>query len=512
MGVQNNYTNINKSTNIRQVEQEIRNSTQNINVDLGKLDMTGAIESFERLEQVANAANFDAFIGKITALKDVFDSFQKKVSSTTGSVTKFANESDKKLDELGGTAQNMQINNTIDCNGIAESFGDMANSIGNAAGQIGDSFAKIGRAAIDVGTGISTAVNSISGLVQSISGLIDSAANLFNSFAAFGNGLLLAANGVAMLIPLLPELGLSMLQMAMNLSGITAYIPELIIFLGVLFVLLLMGEGLMFVGEAMSGIGLGLTSMTEGMEALIEFMPLFIASLSGITDNIGGIILFVLLAAAVFLMALAFKMMNGEMTVFVDSLTELVSLMNIGFVAAFIAFGIMLIVMSKFMTKVATGMTKITAAMKKQAKVLAVLNPLLAAMAILSNPFMGVVTVALAIAGGLLVKSLLPAMATGGVVSAPTVALVGEGRYPEAVVPLGSSPQFASMKADIANAVLQGMSALGGVQSGGGGGNKNLTVQLHIDGRQFAQTVVSDFVDTLNNEGYSVLRADAVYR
>ena len=109
----------------------------------------------------------------------------------------------------------------------------------------------------------------------------------------------------------------------------------------------------------------------------------------------------------------------------------------------------------------------------------------------------------------MLVKALLPAMATGGVVTGPTIAMVGEGKYPEAVVPLGDSPQFAEMKADIANAVVQAVSAL---NVGSGKSARNMTVQLHIDGRQFAETTVKDFVDTLNNEGYSVLRADAVYR
>jgi hypothetical protein len=117
------------------------------------------------------------------------------------------------------------------------------------------------------------------------------------------------------------------------------------------------------------------------------------------------------------------------------------------------------------------------------------LNPLLAAQAILSNPIMGVVTVALAVAGGLLVKSLLPAMATGGVISSPTVAMVGEGRYPEAVVPLGDSPQFTSMKADIANAVVQAMTAMNaGKDIGGKGGGE--AVALNIDGQTFAKLIM----------------------
>ena len=85
-------------------------------------------------------------------------------------------------------------------------------------------------------------------------------------------------------------------------------------------------------------------------------------------------------------------------------------------------------------------------------------------------------------------KSSFVPLATGGVVSAPTVALVGEGRYPEAVVPLGDSPQFASMKADIAGAVLQGLAAMN--RGSGQSGNKNVEVVLNIDGDKFARAVL----------------------
>lgn len=39
----------------------------------------------------------------------------------------------------------------------------------------------------------------------------------------------------------------------------------------------------------------------------------------------------------------------------------------------------------------------------------------------------------------------IPAMATGGVVTGPTAAFIGEGRYDEAVIPLGNSPQMQDM-------------------------------------------------------------------
>lgn len=46
-----------------------------------------------------------------------------------------------------------------------------------------------------------------------------------------------------------------------------------------------------------------------------------------------------------------------------------------------------------------------------------------------------------------------PKMATGGVVRGPTEALIGEGKYAEAVIPLGNSPELAEMIDKIANAV-----------------------------------------------------------
>lgn len=81
------------------------------------------------------------------------------------------------------------------------------------------------------------------------------------------------------------------------------------------------------------------------------------------------------------------------------------------------------------------------------------------------------------------------AMATGGVVSAPTLAMVGEGKYPEAVVPLGQSPQFTSMKQGIAEEVVSLI------------GSKNNTrndrpVVLNIDGQTLARALWPDLINT----------------
>ena len=92
-------------------------------------------------------------------------------------------------------------------------------------------------------------------------------------------------------------------------------------------------------------------------------------------------------------------------------------------------------------------------------------------------------------------------MASGGIVSAPTYALVGEGKYPEAVVPLGSSPQFTQMKNDIANTVLSGLAAAGLT----GGKNKEpIVIELVLDGDKFARAVIPAIDKENRRRGYNL--------
>lgn len=82
------------------------------------------------------------------------------------------------------------------------------------------------------------------------------------------------------------------------------------------------------------------------------------------------------------------------------------------------------------------------------------------------------------------------AAATGGVVTGPTFALVGEGKYDEAIVPLGNSPQMAELQKGIAEQVVRTTNITGnnGIQSGGG----NATVQLNIDGRSLGRASINN--------------------
>lgn len=81
------------------------------------------------------------------------------------------------------------------------------------------------------------------------------------------------------------------------------------------------------------------------------------------------------------------------------------------------------------------------------------------------------------------------AMATGGVVSAPTLAMVGEGKYPEAVVPLGQSPQFTSMKQGIAEEVVSLMGTRNNTRN-------DRPVVLNIDGQTLARALWPDLINT----------------
>jgi len=129
-----------------------------------------------------------------------------------------------------------------------------------------------------------------------------------------------------------------------------------------------------------------------------------------------------------------------------------------------------------------------------------------------AKPFIGPILLAaagVALGAGiaLLVRKMrtpIPGMATGGVVSAPTMALVGEGRYPEAVVPLGSSPQFAGMKEDIANAVLQGMMASQMTSGRRSRNNSSNEIVLNIDGTKLARVILPQLSNEQKRSGYNL--------
>ena len=94
----------------------------------------------------------------------------------------------------------------------------------------------------------------------------------------------------------------------------------------------------------------------------------------------------------------------------------------------------------------------------------------------------------------------IPAMATGAVVTGPTLALVGEGRYDEAVMPLGRSPQFQSMKQDIATETARRVSG-GGIAGGyreffRPASNAGRPIILQLNGKEVARALLPDIGST----------------
>ena len=70
------------------------------------------------------------------------------------------------------------------------------------------------------------------------------------------------------------------------------------------------------------------------------------------------------------------------------------------------------------------------------------------------------------------------ALANGGVVTSPTAAMIGEGRYDEAVIPLGNSPQMRDLVNEIAEAVKSN-----------GSDTDMVPVQVYMDGDLFFETM-----------------------
>lgn len=90
------------------------------------------------------------------------------------------------------------------------------------------------------------------------------------------------------------------------------------------------------------------------------------------------------------------------------------------------------------------------------------------------------------------------AMATGGVVTGPTFALIGEGKYDEAVVPLGDSPQFKSMKEGIASEVINKINV--------GGASSNRPIILNVNGKELARAILPDLKQAIPQTGVRLTR------
>ena len=99
----------------------------------------------------------------------------------------------------------------------------------------------------------------------------------------------------------------------------------------------------------------------------------------------------------------------------------------------------------------------------------------------------------------------VPAAATGGVVSQPTLAMVGEGKYDEAIVPLGNSPQFTAMKGEIADEVARKLSQTPYAPYGSTSRSSQANVILQVNGRELARALLPDLGITRPQTGVKLV-------
>lgn len=85
----------------------------------------------------------------------------------------------------------------------------------------------------------------------------------------------------------------------------------------------------------------------------------------------------------------------------------------------------------------------------------------------------------------LLARVNLPRLAHGGIAIGSTIANIGEGKYNEAIIPLGQSPEFRNMKQEIAEAVNQNANVRQ---------MQNLTVKIGNN------TIFEDAIDYINDK------------
>ena len=95
----------------------------------------------------------------------------------------------------------------------------------------------------------------------------------------------------------------------------------------------------------------------------------------------------------------------------------------------------------------------------------------------------------------------VPQMAKGGVVKAPTLAMIGEGQYNEAVVPLGHSSQFEAMKEGIADRTAAKLDRAPERRS-----STPANVILQVNGREFARAILPDIGSVQPQTGVRVQR------
>jgi hypothetical protein len=284
----------------------------------------------------------------ITVLSVGFDDLAKAIGSANkfmenlgSNISNCAPGIDKVSKSLGGLGGN-----------VGSAISDMGGNIGGALNDVGSGIGNIGSSLGGFGDGIGKIGSGISGFVSNITGAFDGISGTIGNFGAaidsvglgitsVGVGFTEAAIGLTALAAALPLVGQAMIDMAVNVSGITEYVVPLLIFVGILTVFALLGPGLEAAGAGILNIAQGMAIMTESLIAVIAVLPVFIESLGSIQDNLVGILLFILLAAAVFLMSIALEKINEQLEIFNGHMSETVKMFSTDFIISFGIFAIM---------------------------------------------------------------------------------------------------------------------------------------------------------------------------
>lgn len=95
----------------------------------------------------------------------------------------------------------------------------------------------------------------------------------------------------------------------------------------------------------------------------------------------------------------------------------------------------------------------------------------------------------------------IPKLANGGIITGPTLAMMGEGRKREAVVPLENSAFIDSFAATIASAVAQAIGSSRGSASGGG----DTTIVLKIGESEFGRAAIKSINSVHRQTGMTLL-------
>ena len=243
-----------------------------------------------------------------------------------------------------------------------------------------------------------------------------------------------------------------------------------------------------------------LNSVSPILEPVLTFLGYILTGLSWLIDNIVSPILSFIgaLTDNIWLLVAAFAALNLAQLAFTGQLSSMMAVKIaqwfLSWAGAIAKTTIALIanVAQILKTKIASAALAIAIWWETAAwwqKAIAVIAAAGALAAVVAGIVLAATASTKAAAESTMNSNSIPQMATGGVVSTPTVAMIGEGRYSEAVVPLGNSPQFKAMKDDIASQVARSLARIPQYQSSSAGGGQTPVI-LQIDGRTFARALL----------------------